>query len=97
MKIDERYNNPKNRTRSDIDTLVAGRAARNDRKMQDAIIALSKKGIGFDRPSLHQLKIDDLSFWPGKGTIFRDGADAPEEERGVDALIKLLGRGLTTS
>lgn len=38
----------------------------------------------------YQLKIGDLSFYPKKGTIYRDGDPAALSETGIEALIDLL-------
>ncbi len=47
-------------------------------------------GVGFVRTSPYQLKIGDVSFWPGKGTIFVDEADHRHPGTGLDALAALL-------
>jgi hypothetical protein len=38
--------------------------------MKDAIDTLNELGVTFQRPTVYQLKIGDLSFYPGRGTIF---------------------------
>jgi hypothetical protein len=47
-------------------------------------------GVTFQRPTVYQLKIDDLSFYPGRGTIFRDGSPAATTEKGLDALVVII-------
>jgi len=37
--------------------------------MIDAIDSLNELGVTFKRPTLYQLKIGDLSYYPGRGTI----------------------------
>ncbi len=60
--------------------------------MVEAITKLNERGIGFDRPTHWQLKIDEWNFYPVRGTIYCDGALDAEPERGLDALLaRLLG------
>ncbi len=66
-------------------------AQRNDpQPMKDAIDILNEMGVTFQRPTLYQLKIGDLSFYPGRGTIFRDGSPAAMTEKGLDALVVII-------
>ncbi len=58
--------------------------------MKDAIDILNEMGVTFQRPTLYQLKIGDLSFYPGRGTIFRDGSSAAMTEKGLDALVIII-------
>jgi hypothetical protein len=58
--------------------------------MKDAIDTLNEMGVTFQRPTIHQLKIDDLSFYPGRGTIFRDGSPGAMTEKGLDALVFII-------
>ena len=58
--------------------------------MRDAIAALNGEGVRFARPSQYQLKIGDLSFYPGTGRIFRDREDNAWEQQGLSALISFL-------
>lgn len=65
--------------------------------------ALNKLMIGGAHPrrppnNHHQIKVSsDISFYPDKGTIYRDGDKKPLAERGVEALLELLGKaGLLT-
>lgn len=64
----------------------------DDSKMRRAIEALNEAGIRFTRPTKYQLKVDDLNFYPTKGTIFRDGDDAALNERGLEAFMALLSK-----
>lgn len=61
--------------------------------MPHAIATLESAGADARRPpnNPYQLKVSpDLIYFPGKGTIYRDGAPAALPDRGLDALIKLL-------
>jgi hypothetical protein len=58
--------------------------------MKDAIDTLNEIGLTFRRPTVYQLKIGDLSFYPGRGTIFRDGSPAAMPEKGLDALVLVI-------
>jgi hypothetical protein len=58
--------------------------------MKDAIDTLNEIGVTFQRPTIYQLKIGDLSFYPGRGTIFRDGSPAAMTEKGLDALVLII-------
>ena len=55
--------------------------------MVDAIKALQDAGIRFERPTIHQLKVDSWNFYPARGTIFRDGAEKAERDTGVASFI----------
>jgi hypothetical protein len=59
--------------------------------MKAAIETLNEMGVTFQRPTVYQLKIGDLSFYPGRGTIFRDGSPAAMTEKGLDALVVIIG------
>jgi hypothetical protein len=58
--------------------------------MIDAIDSLNELGVTFKRPTLYQLKIGDLSYYPGRGTIFRDGSPEAMPEKGLDALLLVI-------
>lgn len=62
----------------------------DEAKMLQAINALHDAGVRFTRPTKYQLKIGDQSFYPNKGTIFRDGDSKGLEERDLDAFMSLL-------
>src|SRR5882672_8532018 len=63
----------------------------NDLKpMIDAIYTLNELGVTFKRPTLYQLKIADLSYYPGRGTIFRDGSPEAMPEKGLQALVLVI-------
>lgn len=70
---------------------IAGSAASNDiPEMRETIATLHREKISFARKTPFQLKICDLGFYPGKGTIYRDGDLQALPERGLDSLLKLL-------
>jgi len=58
--------------------------------MIDAIYTLNELGVTFKRPTLYQLKIADLSYYPGRGTIFRDGSPEAMPEKGLQALVLVI-------
>ena len=59
--------------------------------VRQAIQALRERGVTFDLKTVHQLKVDDLSFYPGRGTIFRDGDSGAIAEHGLEAFLTLVG------
>ena len=59
--------------------------------MQAALGWLTQAGLRFTRPTRYQLKIGPLSFYPDKGTLYRDGDRQALPERGLPALQALLG------
>jgi len=58
--------------------------------MKDAIDTLNELGITFKRPTQYQLKIADLSYYPGRGTIFRDGSPKAMPEKGLEAVVLVI-------
>jgi hypothetical protein len=61
------------------------------KEMARAISELNGAGIEFCRPSRYQLKIGNLNYYPDRKTIYVDGADQAENDRGIEALIARLG------
>lgn len=59
-------------------------------KMHAAIEALDADGVRFSRLTQYQLKVGDFSFYPGTGSIFRDGDGNAWEQRGLNAFISHL-------
>ncbi len=59
--------------------------------MQAALRWLTQAGLRFTRPTRYQLKIGSLSFYPDKGTLYRDGDRQAFPDRGLLALQALLG------
>jgi hypothetical protein len=55
-----------------------------------AIKALIKNKIAFEKKTEYQLKVGDLSFYPIRGTIYRDGDLKALPEKGLEALIALV-------
>ena len=58
--------------------------------MKDAIDRLNELRVTFNRPTQYQLKIGDLSYYPGRGTIFRDGSPKAMPKRGLEALVLVI-------
>jgi hypothetical protein len=74
-----------------MENLMTQYAQPNDpQPMKDAIDTLNEMGVTFQRPTVYQLKIGDLSFYPGRGTIFRDGSPGAMAEKGLDALVLII-------
>jgi hypothetical protein len=61
-----------------------------DPAMTEALRWALKRGLRVNRPTPFQIKIDDVSYYPGKGTIFVDGETRRRRETGLDALERLL-------
>jgi hypothetical protein len=59
--------------------------------MTEAIRSIQSWGYRPVRPTAHQLKIGDTSFYPEKGTIVVDGKKQ-EPEKGLPALLALLNK-----
>lgn len=58
--------------------------------MHQAAAALTRAGVHFHQPSGFQIKVGRFSFYPSKGTIFRDGEMHAREVRGLPAFLRLL-------
>ncbi len=58
-------------------------------EMRDAISELQLRGIRLIRPTVFQLKIGDINFYPGTGTIQFDGGKALEAS-GLPALLRII-------
>lgn len=58
--------------------------------MAEATAWLDQNGIGFRFIPPYQIKIDQINFWPGRGTITIDGDDQKRPEKGLDGLELLL-------
>ena len=64
-------------------------------KFAEALDKLLLAGADARRPANNndQLKLaSNLNYYPSTGTIFRDGDRKALSERGIDALIELLGQ-----
>lgn len=68
------------------------RYAENDTLMREAMESLDAEGIRFRRLTSFQLKVGLYSFYPGKGTIYLDGAPQARAERGLQCFIELVRR-----
>lgn len=51
---------------------------------------LIERGISFEQMTDYQLKIGRINFYPGKGTIFRDGDKTRHSVIGLEGLADLL-------
>lgn len=58
--------------------------------MHQASAALVRAGVNFQQPSPYQIKVGQFSFYPTKGTIFRDGETGARNERGLSAFLRIL-------
>ena len=58
--------------------------------MLQATAALARAGVRFQQKTGFQLKVGPFSFYPGKGTIYRDGDLQAFEEKGLPAFLRLL-------
>lgn len=65
--------------------------------VQAAVRRLAQAGVAHDLKTLYQIKVADLSFYPGKGTIFRDGDPGALEQHGLDAFIRMVQPRASTS
>ena len=57
--------------------------------MKEAYAWLQRKKIQFIRPSMYQLKIGELNYYPDRGTIQIDGMRA-NQERGFGAFKAII-------
>ena len=58
--------------------------------MREAIAELNRAGVTYSRTSKHQIKRGDLSYYPARGTIFRDGDARAMDARGLEAFMALI-------
>lgn len=56
----------------------------------NAHLVLESLGVRYERPSLHQLKIGCINYYPNSGTIHVDGEKRARPGRGKEALKALL-------
>lgn len=62
----------------------------NKRLRDEALQWLEAKGIEYEPLTEHQIKIDAINFYPGKGTIYIDGEEGACKERGLQGLEVVL-------
>lgn len=67
--------------------------ARSKKQLFDEALAwLEAEGIQPERPTEHQIKVGAINYYPGKGTIYLDGAKRICDEKGLEGLITILRR-----
>lgn len=59
-------------------------------EMKIAIDVLNRVCAKCERKTKWQLKIENLSYYPNKRTIYRDGDDRALRERGLESLMRLV-------
>ena len=64
-----------------------------DDAMQLAMAWLDARGIHYQHLPPHQLKIDAVNFWPGRGTITKDGELKKRPVKGLAGLEATLFAG----
>lgn len=74
---------------SDMDTITKQDIAAN--AMAEATAWLDQNGVGYRFIPPHQIKVSQINFWPGRGTITIDGDDQKRPEKGLDGFILVLG------
>lgn len=61
-------------------------------KMTEAKEALRELSVQYEATTPYQIKVGAYSFYPGRGTIYMDGAEKALAEKGLVEFIKVLGR-----
>ena len=59
-----------------------------------AAAALKAAGIRYKILTKYQIKVGEYSFYPSRGTIFRDGDPTRHKQQGINAFIQLLRSNL---
>ena len=67
----------------------------DDLPMRETIAELNRAGVTFTRTSKHQIKVGDLSYYPSRGTIFRDADAGAMDARGLEAFMAMIWRNRT--
>jgi hypothetical protein len=60
--------------------------------IRTAMDALLLRGFDFHQPSPNHLKIGPYNFYPGTGTIYRDGDRRSLPERGLKTFMQMIRR-----
>lgn len=69
-----------------------------DDTMQLAMAWLDARGVHYQHLPPHQLKMEAVNFWPGRGTITVDGEDKRRTAKGLSGLeATLISEGLMTA
>lgn len=58
--------------------------------MNHAMRWLDERGVYYKQLPPYQLKIGQINYWPGRGTITIDGEISKRAEKGLEALEALL-------
>ena len=61
-------------------------------EMRNAMDALLLRGFDFHQPSPNHLKIGPYNFYPGTGTIYRDGDNRALPKRGLKTFMQMVRR-----
>ena len=68
-----------------------------DDAIQLAMAWLDARGVHYQHLPPHQLKMDALNFWPGRGTLTVDGENKRRTAKGLSGLeATLISEGLMT-
>jgi hypothetical protein len=59
-------------------------------EMKTTIDVLNRAFVTYERKTKWQLKIGNLSYYPNKRKIYRDGDDRALPERGLESLMRLI-------
>ena len=57
--------------------------------MAATVRRLKTERIDYEVMTPHQIKVDDINFYPGRGTIYRDGDRRALPESGLENFIAL--------
>ena len=64
--------------------------------MMATVRRLRAENIYYQLLTPHHIKADNINFYPGRGTIYREGDPKALNETGIDAFILLIKRMPTT-
>lgn len=71
-----------------MDTMTKQDKAAN--AMAETTAWLDAKRIGYRFIPPHQIKVGEINFWPGRGTITIDGEDQKRPVKGLEGFIRIL-------
>lgn len=87
-KSKSRFNKVKNRRGED--RAVKKCKNSNREKLEEVTRILDECGVNYEMKSKFHIKIDEINYFPGKGTIYLDGDFGKLEETGIEALKQVL-------